>query len=300
MSKDAEIDLKSQLLDEVFLALAESSQLREALIFKGARVLNKHLMTPRQSVDLDSNLTSSYIQRQVNLEHVQKELEKDINQALRRHFGRQDPVGFDSAPPKITKRPTRDDRFGWDMFVVELEIKDLSAQTLRPIKVELDISVPEKLLETSTTTIKLGEQDVNVQSLQRIAGEKLRAFLSSLPTYRSKIKKEDVEVRAKDLYDLSRIQAVHGLDQTAFWKLVGDEFRLTCESRFIDCQGLKTFQENWEVTRNVYEKSATIPKDIPFDIVEKNLITIIAFHYCPAEEFENCLNSALHNDLRHF
>ena len=40
--KDAE-RWKSQVLDEIFVALAASEQLDEALVFKGARVLNVRL-----------------------------------------------------------------------------------------------------------------------------------------------------------------------------------------------------------------------------------------------------------------
>lgn len=71
-------------------------------------------------------------------------------------------------------------------------------------------------------------------------------------------------VRAKDLYDISRICHVRGLEQVDFWQLAGEEFRVACRSRYIDCHGLTTFQEQWDVTRKTYS-AATIPKDIPFD-----------------------------------
>jgi len=41
---------KSQVLDEIFIALAASEQLDEALVFKGARVLNLRLGIGRQSL----------------------------------------------------------------------------------------------------------------------------------------------------------------------------------------------------------------------------------------------------------
>jgi len=40
---------KSQVFDEVFIALAASKQLEEALVFKGARVLNVRLGNGRQN-----------------------------------------------------------------------------------------------------------------------------------------------------------------------------------------------------------------------------------------------------------
>jgi hypothetical protein len=57
---------------------------------------------------------------------------------------------------------------------------------------------------------------------------------------------------------------------------VGQEFRIACRSRYIDCQGLATFQEQWAVTRKTYEE-ATIPKDIPFAEAEATLVAIVRF-----------------------
>lgn len=50
------------MLDEIFVALAASKQLDEVLVFKGARVLNVRLGFGRQSLDLDTNLTASFVQ----------------------------------------------------------------------------------------------------------------------------------------------------------------------------------------------------------------------------------------------
>lgn len=49
---------------------------------------------------------------------------------------------------------------------------------------------------------------VMAYTLQRIAGEKLRAFLSSLPTYRRQVKTPGEVVRVKDIYDLACILRV--------------------------------------------------------------------------------------------
>ena len=83
-------------------------------------------------------------------------------------------------------------------------------------------------------------------------------------------------MRAKDLYDIARIRGVHGLEQEEFWQRVGDEFRIACRSRYIDCQGLATFQEQWAVTRKTYAE-ATIPKDIPFEEAEETLVATVRF-----------------------
>ncbi len=112
--------------------------------------------------------------------------------------------------------------------------------------------------------------------MERIAGEKLRAFLSSLPAYRAKVNKPGNAVRAKDLYDIARIRRSRDLAEQEFWRSVGREFRLACRSRYIDCAGLATFQEQWNVTKATYSQ-ATIPADIPFDEVEATLSAIIQF-----------------------
>ena len=138
------------------------------------------------------------------------------------------------------------------------------------------MAAPEELLGTSVATIEVGGHRVYAYTLERIAGEKLRAFLSSLPAYRAKVKKPGEAVRAKDLYDLSRIRRVHGLEEAEFWRLVGKEFRVACRSRYIDCQGLTTFQEQWAVTRKTYEE-ATIPKDISFEEAEATLGAVVNF-----------------------
>ncbi len=54
---------KSQVLDEIFIALAASEPLEEALVFKGARVLNVHLGGGRQSLDLDANLVATFVEK---------------------------------------------------------------------------------------------------------------------------------------------------------------------------------------------------------------------------------------------
>ncbi len=55
-----------------------------------------------------------------------------------------------------------------------------------------------------------------------------------------------------------------------------EEFRVACRSRYIDCQGLTTFQEQWAVTRKTYEE-ATIPKDIAFEEAEATLVAVVSF-----------------------
>ncbi len=78
---------------------------------------------------------------------------------------------------------------------------------------------------------------VQSYTLERITGEKMRAYLTSLPVYRSKIGRRPDTPRFKDLYDLARIRRRFDLADNAFWRTASREFGLACESRFVDCAG---------------------------------------------------------------
>ncbi|MFZ4080465.1 MAG: nucleotidyl transferase AbiEii/AbiGii toxin family protein [Pirellula sp.] len=267
---------KSRVLDEIFAALAASKPLDEALVYKGARVLNVRLGNGRQSLDLDSNLAVAFVQRYPDREAQRNFLEREITRAVRLYFERQEPVMFELTALKVQTYPPKSHPMGWDAFKVKMSVNDLSKNIISLPALEIDVAAPEDLKSTSVTTIEVGGHYVHAYTLERIAGEKLRAFLSSLPAYRAKVKKPGEAVRAKDLYDLSRIRRLYGPEQVEFWRMVGEEFYAACRSRYIDCQGLATFQEQWSVTRKTYAE-ATIPKDISFDEAEATLGAVVSF-----------------------
>jgi hypothetical protein len=266
---------KSAVLDEIFAALAASEQLDECLVFKGARVLNARLRGGRQSLDLDSNLAASFVEKYPDREKQQAFLEEQVTKAIRRHFERQDPVRYELTALTIRTWPPKSHPMRWDAFKVRINVNDLTRSVKSLPALEIDVATPEELLDTSVSLIDVGGHQVHAYTLERIGGEKLRAFLSSLPAYRKKVKKPGEAVRVKDLYDVARVRRAHALDQVEFWTTVGKEFQVACQSRFIDCLGLATFQEQWEVTRKIYE--ATMPKDIPFAEIEAILPAIVRF-----------------------
>jgi hypothetical protein len=165
---------------------------------------------------------------------------------------------------------------GWDAFTVRLNVNDLTRQIRGLPPLEIDVAAPEEMLDSSVTEIRVGGYRVHACSLQRIAGEKLRALLSSPPAYRAKLKKPGDAVRVKDLYDVARIRRARDLADTEFWFTAGQEFQVACRSRYIDCAGLGTFQEQWEVTRQSYS-AAAIPRDVPFDEAAATLEAAVAF-----------------------
>ncbi len=274
MNKDDADRWKSEVLDEIFVAIAASAELNKAMVFKGARVLSLRLGGGRQSLDLDSNLAVSFVDEYPGRASQQDFLERMLTLAIRRAFARHDPVRY--ALEKLTVLSAKAHPLGWDAFNVKMSVADLSRSVRSLPSLKIDIASPESLLPHSVSPLDVGGYHVQAYTLQRIAGEKLRAFLSSLPTYRSKVKKPGDAIRSRDLYDIGRIHSVHGIDEVDFWRGVGKEFRIACQSRYVDCDGLDTFQEQWEVTRATYD-GPTIPKDIPFDQAEAILEAVVAF-----------------------
>ena len=155
-------------------------------------------------------------------------------------------------------------------------MSDLSKPSTRGTPaVEIDVASPETLGSDALTRLELGGNDVMAYSPHRIAGEKLRAFLSSLPEYRKKIGWRADTCRVKDLADIARIIRCYPLSDRGFWEKAAEEFRLACTSRYVDCTGVETFAQNIEVTRQLYEQDVTIPRSIPFDECWRGITQVI-------------------------
>ena len=269
---------KSDILGDILTALAASEKLKEILVYKGARILNILLDTKRMSLDIDSNLIQDFVIKFPEKEAQKEYLEKVFSAAINRYFNRQNPVRFKLETLKIQKSPPKDHPLGWNGFSVKMNVKD-SIYNVRGLpSLTIDVAAWEKLSENSIAEIDLGGYKIKAYTLERITGEKLRAFLSTLPAYRNKVNKPGEALRVKDLYDIVRIHRVKPIiDNELFWELTGGEFKLACESRFIDCQGVETFQENWKITEEHYEADQTLPKDVKFDEVERMISTINDF-----------------------
>ncbi len=258
---------KNEVLDTIFEALAASPELRDVLIFKGARVLNRRLANGgRQSLDLDTNLSSGFADQIPGREEQARYLERHFKVTLTRYFERQSPVRYSIQGLRVRLKPPREHPRGWNALEVAISLADkANPQVLGMPRITIDVAAPEQLLPTSTAPLRIGEHDVVAYSVERMAGEKLRAFLSSLPTYRKKIPRRDGARRVKDIYDFARICHHHPPDDLEFWRRAGRDFHKACESRFVDCVGIASFGESQAVTRDAYDKDPTIPKDISFD-----------------------------------
>jgi len=270
---------KSAVLEEALQAFASDTVLRDSLIFKGARILNLRLGNEiRQSLDIDSNLAFGFQQAHPRVEEQQQLLETRFATALRRFFDRQNPVRFSVENITVEPRPTRMDHpFGWNGFVVRVRIRDGRQSDLRGIPaVEIDVAASEALGPGAVSDLTIhGNLTIRAYTLERIAGEKLRAFLSSLPVYIEKIGRRSDAIRVKDLYDLARIRRARATDDLNFWRTAGMEFRLACKSRFIDCMGIETFMEGSTATEIAFRSDPTLPKDIEFEEVKNTLIEVV-------------------------
>ena len=269
---------KAEVLFQILFALASSKELKDVLVYKGALILNKRLGTERMSLDIDSNLLQAFVLAYPEKKEQEVFLETTLNKAISKYFNRQEPVRYEVSSIKIQRSPIIDHPLGWDAFSIKINVTDYLNRGVRGLPaLSIDVAAPETLTENSVSDIELGGHVVSAYTLERIAGEKMRAFLSTLPAYRAKVKKPGEAVRVKDLYDLAQILKVKPIDDEYFWGLAGNEFKLACSSRFIDCEGVVTFKENWKETQKAYADEPMLPKDIQFDEIEKGIASIIQF-----------------------
>jgi len=268
---------KSDVLDMLFEALAESDRLVDCIVFKGARVLNKRLDSfPRQSLDIDANLLAEFVEENPEFTTQREILESEIGASINRYFEKESPVRFQLTNIRIELRPRNKHPRGWNAFTVTISIKDFKNIGVRALpNLKIDLAAPEDLGDDSIAPLDIGGHDVNAYTVERMAGEKLRAFLSSLPSYRKKVTKPGEAVRAKDIYDIARIINKFPVTNNNFWEKAGEEFVRSCRSRYIDCAGINTFEENLQVTEDTYNKDTTLPGDISFECAWTALTKLI-------------------------
>ena len=261
------------VLNEVFQAVIEWEPLRDVLIFKGARILNLHLGESRQSLDIDSNVTPEMAL--CDLDAQELFLREQTPLALRRYFERQMPVRYKLAGVKVVRNPPQGHIRGWNQFKLKIEIQDNSlAGVLSLPKLELEVAAQESLGPNAVEELDIHGSPAKVYALHRIAGEKLRAYLTSLPAYRRKMKGGERNFRVKDLHDIARILRARSQEDAKFWLAASREFLLACESRLVDCRGLETFMEDWPQARVRYEADGSLAM-VPFAEAEQALKTVV-------------------------
>lgn len=229
----------------------------------------------RQSTDIDSNLNRHWAEEHTDTQVRCDFLQKNIETAIRRSLADDDPVRYHLSKVDVKPKPRDGHPRGWDAFDVTISLEDRQRKIRGAPRLSLDIAAPETLGDAAIQPLQIGGMEVLAYSLERIAGEKMRAFLSSLPAYGRKIERAPRSVRVKDIYDLARILQLHPPTDRDFWVRAGEEFRLACMSRLIDCDGIRTFEENLETTRLSYDQDPTLPKDISFDVAWSGLTEVV-------------------------
>jgi hypothetical protein len=269
---------QNAVLEEVFLAIAEDPELVRYLVFKGARVLVRHVPeAARQSLDLDANVTAEFVAEFPGARERAGQIERRMSVALSRHFERANPVRYELESIRVDPKPPGGHPRGWNALQAQMRVRDLARPGMRGIpSLTIDLAAPERLSEHSTTTLDVGGRKVTAYTLERIAGEKLRAFLSTTPEHQAKKSGVRETLRVKDLPDLARIVEHTPLSERAFWRAAGEEFRLACEGRGVDCAGWSSFEAVESLARGTYAKDATVAATVPFDLAWEALRSIMA------------------------
>lgn len=244
-----------EVLREVMAALMHDEALRQALVFKGAWILNLHLGESRHSMDIDATAEPGWVQEIGSLDNQEAFLREHLPRAVQRHFNRQNPVRFTLEATRFERNPVSLHPRGWDMLQVKLVIRDHTLTNVRSLPpAELEVAAAESYGPDAVEWQEFLGAPARVYALHRIAGEKLRAYLTSLPEYRAKMRGGSREFRVKDLHDLARIMRQRPLAEGVFWEKALREFKLACESRFVDCAGAETFLQDWAQARLRYEQ----------------------------------------------
>ncbi len=271
---------KSEVLDRVLVAASAHVGLREAIVFKGARVLAHRLGgAHRQSLDLDGNLSQPFANAHPNHDERCAWLDSAFRQALRAGFEHDSPVRFTLHDVKVTTNPTMGHPRGWTAYDVRLTIGDARHRHMRGLpSVQIDIAAPENLTAASVAPLRIGSDTVIAYATTRIAGEKLRAFLQSLHEYRAKVGSGQRVARVKDVYDLHVIHRHFPLPtHEPFWGEAAKEFASACRDRFVDCDGMVTFERDLDATRAAWASSVHVPTDVSFESAWDSLRIIVAF-----------------------
>jgi hypothetical protein len=268
---------QDRLLDQVFAAIAAHPALTEILIFKGARILAHHLPgVTRQSLDLDANCRRAFLDTFIDRERQAAVLRQYLAEAVNAHFEAQSPVTLELGEIRVFTKPPKGHPRGWNAFEVRIRVVDRSRPSQLGVPtLELDVASPEAMSADSLTTLQVGGHAVHTYSLPRIAGEKVRAFLSSLPDYQRKSGRSGGAIRVKDLYDLTQVVRHRPLLDTAFWRTAASEFRLACTSRFVDCAGWSAFDAHEALVRATFTVERVLPDDVDFETAWTTLRLIV-------------------------
>lgn len=258
-------------IDLVLQSIAASPSLRSWIVLKGAQALRLHLSGGRRSKDVDGYLTREFEQQAGTLEERRERIREELRSMLLQSLALLQRT--DLSVSRVEVREFRDERTGevFPEFVLVVYLRQEN-RVRPPLPLELSPSEPSSQLPQ---TFALGSASILVQPLERVCGEKLRAFLSSLPSHRRRMGERPHAARVRDLYDLAQVARLRPTVQSPFWEAVSQEFVLACRSRKVECAGMESFAEGWENTRRAYEREPAY-RDIGFDEVHQVLLSLVS------------------------
>jgi hypothetical protein len=270
-------DWRDEVLREILAAIAADADLVTTLVFKGARVLQMHLPgATRRSLDLDANLSREFIERYPGRQRQADVLRAGLERALQRHFDAQSPSRYRVASARVEPSPPGPHPLGWDGFCATLRIDDAARPRVSNLPaLTLDLVAPESHAAASIIELRVGHLFIRAHRLERVAGEKLRAFLSTTTTATAKLGAAPRPLRVKDLVDLHTIAAHVPVADGAFWDTVAQEFSAACRSRRVDCLGWSTFAVAEDLARRLHESDPALRQLASFDDVWASIREIV-------------------------
>ena len=211
-------------------------------------------------------------------------LETLLGEALRTHFAEQAVDRYGIKSVNVRKKPrNKPHPAGLDGYKVSIGIEDRARPAVKGLPaIKIDIAAPEELGEHSVGELEIAGHSVIAYREPRLIGEKLRAFLSSLPEFRRKSPRSRTDgpvgerIRVKDVFDIAVCESVYSLQgNDEFWAEVMDEFVMACRSRGVDCEGLSTFEQKLAETRQQYEADEGLQSSIEFEAAWKVIQEIV-------------------------
>lgn len=249
-----------ELLDEVLASVAAAPTLADTLVFRGGRILRRHLgERGRLSTDLDATLRETIGVGETDRRFLGESIRGSLEHALGRQFAARRDGRFALDGIDLTFLPRKGHPFGWDMFVFRVRVNDARHRGVTGLpRLTLEVAAPEDLGEGSLERHVLSTGAILIYSLERIVAEKLRAFLQSTARHRSMIGSTPRAMRVRDLYDLGEVLRERPGTLKGFWDVVAREFRRACLSRSVSCEGWETFEKERETAASTWERDSTL------------------------------------------
>jgi hypothetical protein len=123
MNREQQEHWQFAAIQHVLMAMGTNPELRRALVFKGALVLNRRLGTSRMSLDIDANLDVSCVDEHPDRESQKAFLAQHLRRAISAYFEAQDPVRYELQRLRVDLRP-KEHPFGWSAFAITASLVD--------------------------------------------------------------------------------------------------------------------------------------------------------------------------------